>query len=330
MNDLLRYIEIVNEMERAADKGENFKLSEDERFFIRKMQSVISQDEKLRKIVEDLFTMAPEERLEYLKNLEEKKDEKIEVTDDVEDAISKVFGIDTSDINHHFLDNGREIFSFYSSLLGRNVVLESGKKGLSLLDQLKSLQDEANQYENDKEVEADDILLDEAKRSDIELEMLTKDEIYSSASIFQSLDEEDLKKLNYLLVHYEELQIQGINVENMIFIDKDGKIKEITLSKDGVVTIGEPKSESSSDRYEEDSLQEDNESALSDMFNDNDSMEYEDELIEKREKFREEKAKVFVKTNPYNDSQGFTNNVLYIFLAVFALVVTTFLIISWI
>lgn len=318
-----RYIEIVNEMERAVNKGENYKLSNEQKALIREMQGEIARDDELRKLIETVFELPPEERLEYLEKARG-EDEKVEEEDSIEEAIAKTFDIDISSINHHFLQNGKEIFSFYSSILGRNIVLESESEGKSLFDVLKDLQEEvSNDQENNK---GEDILLDESKRSNIELEMLTKDEILNSSTVFDSLSEEDLIKLHYLLDNYDILQIQGINVENMIFIDKDGKIKEATLNKDREVVIAEPLSESSSSSYEQDSSNKSKEetSELDSMFsNDEENITYEDEKLEEIRKDKE-KAKVLV----YQNEDGFINDVFYIFLAVLALVLTTFFIVS--
>lgn len=46
-----------------------------------------------------------------------------------EEAIAKTFGIDISKIKHQFLQNGKELFIFYSDYLGQNVVLENKKEG---------------------------------------------------------------------------------------------------------------------------------------------------------------------------------------------------------
>ncbi|MBQ6324091.1 MAG: hypothetical protein IJI22_04625 [Bacilli bacterium] len=320
---IIRYVEIVNQMERAIDKGENYKLSDDEKSFIREMQGEIANDEELRKQLEKIFALSPEERLEYI-NKNNDNDEKIEETDSVEEAIAKTFDIDVTSINHHFLQNGNEIFSFYSNLLGRNVVLESTSEGKSLIDVLKELQDGLeNAEENNK---GEDILLDESKRKNIEVKMYTKEEIVSNPVVFDFLDEDDEIKLNYLLDNYDSLQIEGIDTVNMIFIDKSGKIKEATLTKDKEVVIAEPLSESSSSSYEQDSSNKSKEetSELDSMFsNDEENITYEDEKLEEIRKDKE-KAKVLV----YQNEDGFINDVFYVFLAVLALVLTTFFIVS--
>ena len=320
---IIRYVEIVNQMERAIDKGENYKLSDDEKSFIREMQGEIANDEELRKQLEKIFALSPEERLEYI-NKNNDNDEKIEETDSVEEAIAKTFDIDVTSINHHFLQNGNEIFSFYSNLLGRNVVLESTSEGKSLIDVLKELQDGLeNAEENNK---GEDILLDESKRKNIEVKMYTKEEIVSNPVVFDFLDEDDEIKLNYLLDNYDSLQIEGIDTVNMIFIDKSGKIKEATLTKDKEVVIAEPLSESSSNDYQQTSgvSSKEEESELDSMFSDGeDNITYEDEKLEEIRKDKE-KAKVLV----YQNEDGFINDVFYVFLAVLALVLTTFFIVS--
>lgn len=320
---IIRYVEIVNQMERAIDKGENYKLSDDEKSFIREMQGEIANDEELRKQLEKIFALSPEERLEYI-NKNNDNDEKIEETDSVEEAIAKTFDVDIGSINHHFLQNGKEIFSFYSNLLGRNIVLESESEGKSLVDVLKDLQEEvSNDQENNK---GEDILLDESKRKNIEVPMYTKDEILNNPIVFDSLDEDDEIKLNYLLDNYESLQIEGIDIVNMIFIDKSGKIKEATLTKDGNVMIAEPLSEASSSQVEQENVSEEHSELDSMLSEENENkVMYEDEKLEEMEK---ERGKVYVKNSPYGNNDGFTNNIFYVFLAVLALVLTTFFIVT--
>lgn len=61
-----------------------------------------------------------------------------------EEVISKTFGIDIKDIEHKYLNSGKEIFSFYDSKIGRKRLLENPSDG-TLTEFLK---EEQNNNEN--------------------------------------------------------------------------------------------------------------------------------------------------------------------------------------
>ena len=56
-----------------------------------------------------------------------------------EEVISKTFGVDINDIEHKYLNSGKEIFSFYDSKIGRKRLLENPSDG-TLVEFLKEEQ----------------------------------------------------------------------------------------------------------------------------------------------------------------------------------------------
>ena len=56
------------------------------------------------------------------------------------------------------------------------------------------------------------------------------------------MSEEDLLKLNYLLTNYDRLHIKGINIENLMYIDEDNNIREVSFKNEKDIVVMEPSS----------------------------------------------------------------------------------------
>ena len=113
--------------------------------------------------------------------------------------------------------------------------------------------------------------------------------------------------LSYLLKHYDELGIKGINLDNLIYIDKDNKIQEAVVV-DNKVMVGEPEDAKGANTNGEISEENEDNPELVEMVEEDttEEKEKEEELDNEREK---EKPKVLTKQD---DKYGFISNVLLV------------------
>lgn len=147
-------------------------------------------------------------------------------------AIKETFGFDITDIENKKLDNGVEIFKFYAPKLQRIVVLQN-RQDLSLVEQLKQKQalNEQFQTNNDKE-NTNSMLEEERQKDNVELKMIYPSEINNYGETISNMSEEDRAKLFYLINNAEVLGIKKINIQNLIYLDQNDKIREVVYDKE--------------------------------------------------------------------------------------------------
>lgn len=257
MDILLQYVELMNQHEELVSGTDSFShLTAKERETLGKVKEMSSRDIRMYRLSKKLREAPPSERKKIVDDFFAKN---IENSDKEEEVISKTFGIDVHKIRHKYLSSGKDLFCFYDDNLGREVVLENGQKGKSLISQLKEIQEEEEKFQTeDDAANAHDILMDERNRKNLELEFLSKEETLDRLSVMGGMRDEDLKKIHYLLYHYDRLQITGINIEDMVFIDSNYEIHEVTLDENENVIITTPSEDKGESNVmeEESSIQE--------------------------------------------------------------------------
>lgn len=220
-NNLLKYSEYLSKRNDS-----NYIMDLNTSYIVSKIMDESRTNPELNEIVEKLKNADNINEYEsiisnYLSKLELKS-----INEDKE-AISKVFGIDITDIEHRVLNNEKEIFSFYDRKLGRNRILENLYKGESLTEQLKKSQNENEKFQTENYKENSYQMLDEkTKEFDCEFDMVYIGDIYKYDYIISKMDKEKLESLKKLLSRKDELDIKYINLENLVALDKDGKIYE--------------------------------------------------------------------------------------------------------
>lgn len=146
-----------------------------------------------------------------------------------EEVIARTFGIDISNIKHQFLQNGKELFVFYSK--GKNVVLENNKKGTSLVAQLKKMQLENEEYQTENNsLNTEEMLNKKRMKENVQLSFLPVNQIENDKNILDKLDEKQLVQLSILLKNAVALHLKAINLENMIAVDIYQNIYEVYYS----------------------------------------------------------------------------------------------------
>lgn len=152
--------------------------------------------------------------------------------ENIEQEIERTFGIDIENIHHHFLDNGNEIFYFYDIKLNRNVVLENKKDGKSLVEQLKEMQSQNELYQSENNVQNTNNMLEYMRQNDMEMKMIDINEVHNYTNQLNNLNEEQTKKLRTLIASAKDMNIKYINIENMLGIDENHRLLEVTHDKE--------------------------------------------------------------------------------------------------
>ena len=305
----LKYVEMLHRFENLAKDESSIYSTTNEIEIMNHVRSLVKDNPELMELLKTIHALPDEQRKQAVEEYfskEETKEEEEEPKKSEEEEIAKTFGVDVNNIDHKYLSNGNEIYSFYASNLGRQVILENNTKGKSLMENLKDIQDSNKKYQTENAEENTNSILDDKLKENLELEMLSKDEIIKIYGDFENLEPEVASKLRFLIKNYEQLDIKGINVENLIYIDSDNQIHEVVLNDKKEVTVSSTEGENESGpAFEEtnDNIEkEEDDKELDSM------LEEEPELEKEEEKaLQEEKPLVLVK----KDNQGFLNNVLF-------------------
>ncbi len=143
-----------------------------------------------------------------------------------EEVISKTFGVDINDIEHKYLNSGKEIFSFYDSKIGRKRLLENPSDG-TLVEFLKEEQNNNADFQsNDYKANSTAILNEKLKEKNIELKMVYIGDLNDHQKEIDNLEEKKKKCLEKILKNKEKLGVVYVNLEDIVALDKDGKIIE--------------------------------------------------------------------------------------------------------
>lgn len=143
-----------------------------------------------------------------------------------EEVISKTFGVDINDIEHKYLNSGKEIFSFYDSKIGRKRLLENPSDG-TLVEFLKEEQNNNEDFQsNDYKANSTAILNEKLKEKNIELKMVYIGDLNDHQKEIDNLEEKKKKCLDEILKNKEKLGVVYVNLKDIVALDKDGKIIE--------------------------------------------------------------------------------------------------------
>ena len=143
-----------------------------------------------------------------------------------EEVISKKFGLDINDIEHKYLNSGKEIFSFYDSKICRKRLLENPSDG-TLVEFLKEEQNNNEDFQSDDyKANSTAILNEKLKEKNIELKMIYIGDLNDHQKEIDNLEEKKKKCLEEILKNKEKLGVVYVNLEDIVALDKDGKIIE--------------------------------------------------------------------------------------------------------
>lgn len=226
----IQYAKIVDLLKENSGK-ENISLSIVDYDIIKEIKDAYKNNPKYAALINKIINAKEGEAVQVVEDYYNEVERQNDMNP--EEEISKVFGISVDKINHLYLKNGKELFFFYSDYLERDVVLENNKKGKSIVDILKDIQDSDEKYQSDNPSEnANNIMMDERIKSNIELDMYSPNEVLNRVNEIDSLTQDEKRLLNYLLKNAIKLDIKSINVENLFYITNNHEIKEITYNMD--------------------------------------------------------------------------------------------------
>ena len=317
----IKYVEMLNRFEKLSKEEASIYSNTQETKVIAEVRKLVEKDPELMEFLKQLHALPEKERMQAVTEHFSKKENKEEASaKSEEEEIAKTFGVDINKIEHKFLSTGNEIFSFYDLKLGRQVVLENNQKGKTLVEYLKEIQVQNEKYQTEnEETNSNEILNDQRLTENIELKMLTKEEILNRQDNFSNIANEDAAKLKYLLQNYDRLRIKGINLENLIYIDEDNKIHEAVINEKQEVVVANPEDASYSDNsYDSnapvETTTEDSNELNSMVEESTEEKEDEDSYNLSGNEYENEldKEKVKVLTHTKDDKYGFVNNVLFI------------------
>lgn len=227
------YLEVLDKY-----RNTNGLVGESDKNLINQINSSAYDSKEFQELMNKLRHASPLDREKIINEYFDKNNEK---DTNPEKEIANTFGVDISKIEHKILDSGIEIFSFYNPENGKQVILENKKDGVSLVEQLKQIQEENTKYQsNNNEKNTTSILNDQRIKENIELKLIPIEEINEYLGQVKNLTVEDYKKLVFIIKNADELHINYINVENLFGLSKDGKIYEARTNSNKELQIGEP------------------------------------------------------------------------------------------
>lgn len=200
-------------------------LNTEEKRAILEVNNLCKTDSEFNEMVNKLKgSFSDESRMNILNDYLNQK--KLKEAKSNEEVISKTFGVDINDIEHKYLNSGKEIFSFYDSKIGRKRLLENPSDG-TLVEFLKEEQNNNADFQsNDYKANSTAILNEKLKEKNIELKMIYIGDLNDHQKEIDNLEEKKKKCLDEILKNKEKLGVVYVNLEDIVALDKDGKIIE--------------------------------------------------------------------------------------------------------
>ena len=200
-------------------------LNAEEKRAILEVNNLCKTDPEFNDMVNKLKgSFSDESRMNILNDYLDQKE--IQEAKTNEEVISKTFGVDINDIEHKYLNSGKEIFSFYDPKIGRKRLLENPSDG-TLVEFLKEEQNNNEDFQsNDYKANSTAILNEKLKEKNIELKMIYIGDLNDHQKEIDNLEEKKKKCLDEILKNKEKLGVVYVNLEDIVALDKDGKIIE--------------------------------------------------------------------------------------------------------
>lgn len=200
-------------------------LNAEEKKAILEVNNLCKTDSEFNEMVNKLKgSFGDETRINILNDYLNQK--KLKEAKSNEEVISKTFGVDINDIEHKYLNSGKEIFSFYDFKIGRKRLLENPSDG-TLVEFLKEEQNNNEDFQsNDYKANSTAILNEKLKEKNIELKMIYIGDLNDHQKEIDNLEEKKKKCLDEILKNKEKLGVVYVNLEDIVALDKDGKIIE--------------------------------------------------------------------------------------------------------
>ena len=150
-------------------------------------------------------------------------------TEQTKQDMAKVYGISLTDIEEVILPNGKEYFKFYNPQERTIRMIENRRDSGNLSEQFKAAQltISASQSENERQ-NARAVFDHQLKYQNIELNLIPIRELNGNRMaykhLFDNLDTAKKKAVRVLVENMEFLELEYINIENAIGIDRDNNV----------------------------------------------------------------------------------------------------------
>ena len=218
----------LNELKKILWSGDTNKIQE-------KYEEILnSANIEVLNMMKSIMTMNTNQAITAI---DEYIESKISERQEPKEEISRIFGIDISEIEHKRLDTGLEIFAFYDKRLGRKRFIENPENSKSLTQQLKEIQNADEYYQGEKDYK--DNATSMLKTFPYELELIDIVDINDYETRINGLEERERLKLNKLLSNKDINEIRYINLENSLALSKDGSIIESVITENKILPDSE-------------------------------------------------------------------------------------------
>ena len=328
---LVKFSEIIKKYKIDSLNGNEIIESEKDKEILDQVSFLTSQNNEYQVIVNQLLYAQPNEIDNLINNFFENKQEN-ELSE--EEEISNLYGVSESSIKRLHLNNGNELFQFYSPDVGKVIVLENGRKGESLLSQLQKYQSLKTEYQTENENNnSKNILMDIRKDSNLELSFYPVSDIRNHQEEIDNLSDDSFRLLQYIMLNATDLDVQLINLENLVYLDSNNNMREVIFDMDHNPSVSIPRGEESDDTNTYNSFVDSPSEASSDIDDmlSNDVVDEDDYSVQEKEAPEEKNNnnKVYQLTRDNNQS-GFVSNAIVIIglIVVYFLVVCLFLYLS--
>ena len=321
---------IIKKYKIDSLNGKEIIESEDDKMVLEQISSLISQNEEYNVLINELLSSDSDKVDDIVNNYFGKKQEEEQAEDiSAEDEIANLYGVSVADIKSLHLKNGNELFKFYSPDVGKEIVLVNGKEGESLKSQLQQMQELKKEYQTDNEKNnSKNIMMDIRNNSNLEITFYPVSEIKNHQEEVDNLSDDSFRLLQYIIANANDLDVQLINLDNLVYLDSNNNLREVTFDMNHNPSVGTPVGEKNEDNNTYSSSEissEENSSEIDEMLSSGASEEQEKENLQEKSS-----NKVYQKTidtnqwmNDFNQS-GFVSNAIIII----GLVVLYFLVVS--
>lgn len=145
------------------------------------------------------------------------------------EEVAKVFGISLTDIEEIHLPNGKEYFKFYNPEDRTVKMIENRRDGKNLSEQFKEIQQTLSYSQGENSLSNARAVFDyQLRYQNIELNLIPiaslKNNRASYRYLFDNIDIETKKAVRVLLENADFLELEYINFENAIGIDKNNRV----------------------------------------------------------------------------------------------------------
>lgn len=159
-----------------------------------------------------------------------------------EELVSKIYGINVTNIENFKLNNDVDIFTFYDERLGRKRIIKNlGRE--SLISQLKNSQELNVDYQtNDYEKNANNILVDRALENSNrqELNMIDINDYIAHPEDYGTLTNDTALIINKIYNEKDNKKIKYINLDNMVLLTENNDVIEMTKDENDNIILSTP------------------------------------------------------------------------------------------